>query len=54
MELFDKLIPKSYLGLFYRDLSFNDPVRLGLNIIQPRYRGRKREDPGNEALWHRW
>ena len=53
MELFDKLIPKIYLCLFNRDL-FNDPVRLELNIIQLRYRGRKREDPGNEDLWHRW
>ena len=54
MELVDKLIPKIYLWLFYRDLSFKDPVRLELNIIQTRYRGRKREDPGDEALWNRW
>ena len=50
IELVHKLIPKIYPLLFYRELSFKDPVRLEFDIIQPRYRGRKREDPGNEAL----
>ena len=54
MELVEKWIPKINLWLLYRDLSFKDPVRLELNIIQPRYRWREREDPGNEALWDRW
>ena len=50
IELVHKLIPKIYLWLFYRELSFKDSVRLEFDIIQPRYRGRKRENPGNEAL----